>query len=219
MVYIGASTTAGDVIEMFEADGSSVGFVGSGGWMVFEVVQDFSMKRPIRSYELVADVQASWNKDKMLSKRDIARDEVQLCSLSNFDAYQVTRSHRAPKPFVFAVKSTDNLSFFENTADYLHSFACSEKDGKVWMEKILVSRARPLFPSYVLFQERHVLFNPKAVNGNASGLSRAGTRKGTNQRPVAAQPQFAMPPSFTGASQSIPHHDVFEPASLLSKQL
>ena len=65
-----------------------------------------------------------------------------LCSLSNFDAYQVTRIHRAPKPFAFAIKSTDNLSFFENTADYLHSFACSEKDGKVWMEKILVARVR-----------------------------------------------------------------------------
>jgi len=75
---------------------------------------------------------------------------VQLCSLSNFDAYQVTRSHRAPKPFAFAVKSTDNLSFFENTADYLHSFACSEKDGKIWMEKILVARVRPFFV-FVLF--------------------------------------------------------------------
>ena len=66
-----------------------------------------------------------------------------LCSLSNFDAYRITRNHRAPKPFAFAVKSTDNLSFFENTADYLHSFACSEKDGKIWMEKILVARVRP----------------------------------------------------------------------------
>ena len=65
-----------------------------------------------------------------------------LCSLSNFDAYRITRAHRAPKPFAFAVKSTDNLSFFENTADYLHSFACSEKEGKIWMEKILVARVR-----------------------------------------------------------------------------
>jgi hypothetical protein len=75
---------------------------------------------------------------------------VLLCSLSNFDAYQVTRTHRAPKPFAFAVKSTDNLSFFENTADYLHSFACSEKDGKIWMEKILVARVSPS-PIVVVF--------------------------------------------------------------------
>ena len=72
------------------------------------------------------------------------QDQVHICSLSNFDAYRVTRNHRAPKPFAFAVKSTDNLSFFENTADYLHSFACSEKEGKIWMEKILVARVRQL---------------------------------------------------------------------------
>jgi len=88
MVEIGTSTTAGDVIEMIEAEGSLVGFAGSGGWMVFEIAQDFGMgasiffspsrslvylisgffpERPIRSFELVADVQASWNKDKMVN--------------------------------------------------------------------------------------------------------------------------------------------------------
>lgn len=63
-----------------------------------------------------------------------------ICSLSNFDVYQVTRANRAPKPFSFAVKSTDNLSFFENTADYMHTFSCSEKDGSSWIENILVAR-------------------------------------------------------------------------------
>lgn len=68
------------------------------------------------------------------------KDETFLCSLSNFDAYFVTRLHKAPKPFVFAVKSTDNLSLFENKADYLHVFACSQKDGEKWMDKILLAR-------------------------------------------------------------------------------
>ncbi len=68
------------------------------------------------------------------------RDETLLCPLSNFDAYYVTRSHRSPKPFAFTIKSTDNLSFFENTEDYMHNFSCSEKDGQVWVEKILVAR-------------------------------------------------------------------------------
>lgn len=88
-----------------------------------------------------------------LSKRDNGKDETLLCSLSNFDAYQITRAHRAPKPFAFAIKSTDNLSFFENTADYLHTFACSEKDGKVWMEKILVARVcflSPMLPDFLV---------------------------------------------------------------------
>ena len=43
MVEIGASTTAGDVIEMIEAEGSFKDIAGSGGWMVFEVAQDFGM--------------------------------------------------------------------------------------------------------------------------------------------------------------------------------
>lgn len=72
------------------------------------------------------------------------RDEVCLCSLSNFDAYFVTRLHKAPKPFIFAVKSTDNLSFFENTADYLHIFSCNQKEGEKWMEAILLARVSPI---------------------------------------------------------------------------
>ena len=43
MVEIGVSTTAGDIIEMIEAEGSLKDFAGSGGWMVFEVAQDFGM--------------------------------------------------------------------------------------------------------------------------------------------------------------------------------
>jgi hypothetical protein len=98
MVEIGASTTAGDIIEMIEAEGTFKEYSGNGGWMVFEVAQDFGMgtlfffslslsftsslcqkfvstfffflsflERPIRSFELVADVQSSWNKDKMVN--------------------------------------------------------------------------------------------------------------------------------------------------------
>jgi hypothetical protein len=68
------------------------------------------------------------------------KDEIFLCSLANFDAYVVTRIHKSPKPYVFAVKSTDNLSFFENSADYVHVFCCPEKDGKKWVENVLLAR-------------------------------------------------------------------------------
>lgn len=68
------------------------------------------------------------------------KDEIFLCSLSNFDAYLVTRIHKSPKPYVFAVKSTDNFSFFENSADYVHVFCCSEKDGQKWLENVLLAR-------------------------------------------------------------------------------
>jgi hypothetical protein len=166
-----------------------------------------------------------------LSKRDNGRDETLLCSLSNFDAYQITRVHRAPKPFAFAIKSTDNLSFFENTADYLHTFACSEKDGKVWMEKILVARVcfffqccpiprlNFFFQSYVLHQERNVLFNTKP--DVSAALARSGTRKTSSaaaHRPAVAQPLVPLLPLFASSTQSLPQNDVFEPGSLLSKQ-
>src|SRR5882757_3420783 len=68
------------------------------------------------------------------------KDEISLCSLANFDAYVVTRIHKSPKPYVFAVKSTDNFSFFENSADYVHVFCCSEQDGKKWLENVLLAR-------------------------------------------------------------------------------
>jgi hypothetical protein len=89
MVEIGPTTTAGDVVSMMEAGGALVGWAGSGGWMVFEIAQDFGMgtckpyfyfyfqrallliyfipERPIRSYELIADVQAGWLKDKTVN--------------------------------------------------------------------------------------------------------------------------------------------------------
>ncbi|KAF7348411.1 PH domain-containing protein [Mycena sanguinolenta] len=264
MVDIGPSTSAKQVLAMVEEQGSLKGWVGTGGWMVWEVAQDFGMERPIRSFELLADIQASWNKEKMvnlfmikltplapilsrsnipssspvysgfvdwemkrgkwtkrylrlrehslyLSKRESQKDEVFLCSLSNFDAYTVTRLHKAPKPFVFGVKSTDNLSFFENTADYMHIFACDAKDGEKWIERILLAR------SYVLFQERNVLFNPKSPAGNAasagpSGLSRAPTRKSANtpQRP-AQQPLVTVAPLLVTPDRN----DVFAPGSLL----
>jgi hypothetical protein len=174
-----------------------------------------------------------------LSKRDNGKDESLLCSLLNFDAYQITRPRRSPKSFTFAIKSTDNLSFFEDTADYLHTFACSEKDGNVWMEKILVARVRfllhlcycPVFmissfiylfvlsQSYVLHQERNVLFNPKS-HASATPLSRSGTRKtsATTHRPGVAQPLVPLPLLRTGPTQLLPRQDVFEPGSLLSEQ-
>ena len=85
MIEIGPTTTAGDAVSMMEAGGALVGWAGSGGWMVFEIAQDFGMgtcrpffsnvpyidcfyaERPIRSYELLADVQAGWLKDKTVN--------------------------------------------------------------------------------------------------------------------------------------------------------
>ena len=56
MVEIGASTTAGDVIEMIEAEGSFKDIAGSGGWMVFEVAQDFGMGMCLPSFIVMSSV-------------------------------------------------------------------------------------------------------------------------------------------------------------------
>ena len=63
-----------------------------------------------------------------------------LCSVNNFDAYALTRPAKAPKGYVFAVKSTDNISYFESTSDYIHTFSVPEKDGEQWLESILLAR-------------------------------------------------------------------------------
>lgn len=43
MVEVGPSTNAGNVLDMVEAQGTLKGWVGSGGWMLWEVAQDFGM--------------------------------------------------------------------------------------------------------------------------------------------------------------------------------
>ncbi|KAG9315741.1 hypothetical protein JVU11DRAFT_3388 [Chiua virens] len=259
MVEITPATNAGDVIEAVANQGL---LDRSGSWMVFEMAQDYGMERPIRDYELLLDVSASWNKDKLLnafvikqtplarvlsrsalptsapmhrgwveweskrgkwskrwmelrehglwlSKRDTGKDETFLCSLSNFDAYSVTRRHKSPKPYVFAVKSTDHLSLFENAADYLHVFSCNLQDGEKWMQAILVAR------SYVLYQERHVLFAKTGESlSQAKPLARSRTRKqSVSGRP--AQPLVNVPPPFSQAPSA---NVAFEPGSLLAKR-
>ncbi|KAG6891515.1 hypothetical protein C0992_005049 [Termitomyces sp. T32_za158] len=126
----------------------------------------------------------------------------------------LSKRDNAPRPFSFAVKSTDNLSFFENTADYVHIFSCGEKEGMAWVEHILVAR------SYVLHQERNVLFNPKAsVNtlGGSGTLSRAGTRKTSSAHRHVVQPLIPGVVAPMTIAQQLQSNDVFEPGSLLHK--
>jgi hypothetical protein len=68
-----------------------------------------------------------------------------ICSVANFDAYYVTRPHRSPKLFVFAAKSTDKFDAFDQLANFLHVFSCTEKEGEVWIEKILLARVSVIF--------------------------------------------------------------------------
>ena len=157
-----------------------------------------------------------------LSKRDNGKDEVFLCKLTNFDVYSVTRVMKTPKPFVFAVKSTENLSLFENTADYLHTFCCKEKEGLEWMMNTLLARVSPrpiqlsysrraakphLLKSYVSYKGR-----PQSKPAGAS-LSRAGTRRAASK---PGQTLVSIPPPTL---QTVSAKAVFEPGSLLATRM
>jgi len=143
----------------------------------------------------------------------------------------VTRIHKSPKPYVFAVKSTDSLSFFENSADYVHVFCCSEKDGQKWLESVLLARVsddspsdekvasqRPLLPqSYFINQERNTLsVGTTSSSGGILGksLSRSRTHKGSR---TAAQPLVNVSGTAT-AGANPPQGYAFEPGSLLAKR-
>ncbi|THH08499.1 hypothetical protein EW145_g2653, partial [Phellinidium pouzarii] len=147
-----------------------------------------------------------------LSKRE-GKDEEFLCSLSAFDVYIVTRIHKTPKPFSFSVKSTDPITLFENKSDYLHVFSCPDDSGRQWVENIMLAR------SYILYQEKHVLFRNKIVSmGQSAGASTGGaalSRAGTRKRPAQTYVNLANSGPGAGASQAtVP----FEPGSLLAKR-
>ena len=84
------TTTAKEIIDTLEAQGQLANWAGVGGWMLFEVSQDFGMgechsrlakslisrfsltkwsiaERPIRHFESVSEVINSWDKDKSVN--------------------------------------------------------------------------------------------------------------------------------------------------------
>jgi hypothetical protein len=149
-----------------------------------------------------------------ISKSETSKDETLLCTLSNFDGYTVTRPYKAPKSYIFALKSTDNLNLFENPSDSVHIFSCDKVDAEVWLERILVAR------SYVLHQERTVLFQqpsdpaPHTSSASKPSLSRAGTRKRPNAQPLVAHPLSPPVPINTHTPL---RNDMFIEGSLLAK--
>jgi len=269
-VEIGPSTNGKDVLDIIRSQGDLSGSErAAGGWMVFELCQDFGLERPLRNFEILSQVSNSWNREKTtntfmvkqtplalplssipvslprrtgyveyeskkgkwskrwlelrehglwLSKRQ-GKDDEFLCSLSGFDAYFLTKPYKAPYSFTFAVKSTERISLFENKSDYLHVFSCPQENGMPWMEAILLAR------SYVLYQEKHVLFKnrgaPAAPNLAPTQQGAALSRSATRARPPNGRPN--LPPflnvqaaNFNAPSVSLP--TPFEKGSLLAKR-
>ncbi|KAH8797308.1 hypothetical protein DL96DRAFT_1478535 [Flagelloscypha sp. PMI_526] len=90
-----------------------------------------------------------------IAEKDGATSEL-LCSLTSFDVHTPTSSTlslhkpKAPKPFVFALKRVDPVTYFEDKNDYVHTFCCKDEEGEAWVESILLAR------SYTLHQERYI---------------------------------------------------------------
>lgn len=150
-----------------------------------------------------------------ISKRQGNKDAVVICTLANFDAYTVTRVHKSPKPFIFSVKSVQNMRMFENISDYHHVFSCDATDGAQWLQHILLAR------SYVLHQERAVLF--RALNAPPAGaVTRAPTKRGPPAPLLLFDPSKPLPQQSSQmqspASNAV---DGFNPipGSLLSKRI
>ncbi|KAG9305554.1 hypothetical protein G9A89_003617 [Geosiphon pyriformis] len=69
-------------------------------------------------------------------------DSTFLCSIFNYDVYTLTRTiKKAPKPFVFALKSQDRVVMFENPEDYVH-YLCADHMEKMkdWVLSIRTAR-------------------------------------------------------------------------------
>ncbi|KAG9035878.1 hypothetical protein FRB95_010281 [Tulasnella sp. JGI-2019a] len=268
-IDISAVTKAEDVMEQIAAKGEIP--PGRAGLMLWEVANEFGMQRPIRDFELLADVFTSWNQETRvnvlmvkttpmslctalsrnsvpprstptggyvyweakkgkwskrwlelrdqslyLGKKENSRDGAFMCTLSTFDAYLVKHIQKAPKPFVFAVKSTDNITLFENPADCAHIFACDVEEGESWFRNLLLAR------SSALHRERTILFRSQPIVGEAAENSSHPIRRSTTRRTPGKPLISDMSPSIPQQNSQpittmVPDNTIFAAGSLLAR--
>ncbi|KAN0061473.1 hypothetical protein ACQY0O_006320 [Thecaphora frezii] len=163
----------------------------------------------LAGYVYVQDRKKKWSK-RWLELRDHAlfhaksekgKDEVMICQMSNFDVYLVdTAKIKTPKAHAFALRSQDKITMFEKPdQDYIHYFALSDPAAhRDWVRAIMNAR------TYILRQERAVLFKPPPIPGAAmaspdapgthleaasAGVSRSATSGGgLSRRNTARRP-------------------------------
>lgn len=120
------------------------------------------------------------------------RDQTFVCGLANFDAYLVPQACiaklKAPKPFAFAIKSTDKVTLFENAdQDYVHFFSVkTEAERDQWIQRILECRS-PLVKQTL------------ATRASAQAVD---TRSNVISQPLSAQPSSSSSASLSRASSS-----------------
>ncbi|KAH7103303.1 hypothetical protein BKA62DRAFT_57120 [Auriculariales sp. MPI-PUGE-AT-0066] len=184
---------------------------GHSSWVEFEVKKGKWNKRWLELRE----------NNLWVSKRDNGKDAAFLCSLSNFDVYTNVRPQHKPPKYGFTLRSTDDLSMFENPADSLHCFcALDAREGERWIERIMVAR------SCVLAQERTALFKlppQQAVSASTTAVQ-LPRRQPTISQPLVSARSLQQPPGLT--SPITPNSRAvgggagggpFEPGSLLAR--
>ncbi|KAJ3105308.1 hypothetical protein HDU97_008205 [Phlyctochytrium planicorne] len=76
--------------------------------------------------------------------------ETLLCRLSGFDVYTLSREkRRTPTNFCFALRSTSNISIFENKVDYVH-FLCVDRQDRLydWVLAIRLAKNELTFQEF-----------------------------------------------------------------------
>lgn len=124
-----------------------------------------------------------------LSKKSQAREQTNICHLSDFDVYSPTASSlsndvKPPKKFCYAVKSQQKASIFLTTDNYVHFFSTNDKEiAEGWYKAIQAWRSWYLV---------HVLRAGQSKEGEASqsGASRKGSIASSSSR---NQPQPLNP--------------------------
>ncbi|KZP01318.1 hypothetical protein CALVIDRAFT_132006 [Calocera viscosa TUFC12733] len=120
------------------------------------------------------------------------KEEPFLCSVNNHDFYMVTRIHKAPKAFIFAIKSTDNIVFYENPEESLHVFAVGQVEGERWMEQILLAR------SAVLVREMQLSPVPSSANPSQGAEAQMMARARTVRQAAAVTTLAPTGPTRSG---------------------
>ena len=181
-------------------------------------IRSVPMSSPaLAGWVYVQDRKKKWSK-RWLELRDHAlfhakseklKDEVLICQMSAFDVYLVdTNRIKTPKAHAFALRSQDKITMFEKPdQDYIHYFSLSDPAAhRDWVRAIMNAR------TYVLKQERAVLFRPPAsaireegtsssgvggggAGGGSGALSRRSTTRRVGGRGVAASGAAAVGPA------------------------
>ncbi|KAJ5321851.1 uncharacterized protein N7506_010981 [Penicillium brevicompactum] len=115
-----------------------------------------------------------------ISKKEIAKEQTNICHLSDFDIYfpsarALNKDVKPPKKLCFAIKSQQKSSMFLSTENFLHFFSTSDRNvADKWYRAVQKWRSWYLVNKLGSCQKADV----------DTPLKRSGTRRSTRQRSI-----------------------------------